>query len=102
MIKTIHIQFDYLCFPLWPFDENGQEEPAEDIEVFMEHPDLYERFYNLQEWYNCCWESESGYFFETDAERQAFLKEWHEAMDEFIKHADGRYEIISHFNEFKA
>lgn len=102
MIKSIHILFDYLCFPLWPFDENEQDEFYDDIPELRDHPDLFEKFTHLQNWYNELYETDSPYFFDSADEKERFLSEWHSALDEFLALAQGKYDIINHFNEFKS
>lgn len=101
-VTKIYILLDYFCFPIEGFTADGVFAPDDEIEEFRTHPELYEKFQHLQDWFDSYFEKEYPWYFKTREELYSFIRQWHETVDEFLALANGRYEVENLFEDFKS
>ncbi len=103
MIKTIRFLWDYYCYPIWAYDENHHYVDENEVEELKNHPELHQKFVNLQRRYDNLFINTPTCFayigFKTEAEKLKFLSDVQEAVSEFISLANGKYEIINDFDD---
>lgn len=98
MLSKIRVMLEYGCYPVWLYDEDGDiidtllpEELRSNIELDRKFDDLQDRYEAL--FINT--DKEFSYKgFASQEEKELFLADWQQAVDELIKAVNGKYPEI--------
>lgn len=102
MLKKIRLLFDYGCYPVWLYDENGDvidtllpEELHDDIE-------LDSKFDDLQARYDALFIDNAHEFsfigFKSAEDRERFYSDWENTVNELVDKLNGKYPIQNDVN----
>ena len=88
---------DYGCYPVWLYDEDGDLIDTLLPEEIRSNEDLDLKFTNLQERYEALFINNPKEFsyigFKDEYEKEKFLSDWKEAVEELKICTNGIYEI---------
>lgn len=98
MITKLRLMLDYHCYPVWLYDENGNIVDTLLPEELRSDTELDAKFDNLQERFDALFIDNEHEFsfkgFQTEEEKQHFLKDWQDAVSDLINKVAGRYEVV--------
>ncbi len=97
MLKRIRLLFDYGCYPVWLYDENGNLINTLLPEELRSDLDLDKKFDDLQARYEALFINDGREFsyvgFPNNAERGRFIRDWEDAVKELRQKLHGQYII---------
>ena len=103
MVKTLRIMLEYHCYPVWLYDEDGNIIDTLLPEELRSDSDLDARFDDLQTRYDALFTDNTHEFdyigFKTEAEKNEFIEDWENSVEELREKTHGRYEIIDEINK---
>ena len=98
MIKKLRLMLDYHCYPVWLYDESGNIIDTLLPEELRSDTELDAKFDNLQERFDALFIDNEHEFsfkgFQTEEEKQQFLKDWQSAVSDLRIKVAGKYEIV--------
>ena len=98
MIIKIAVMLDYGCYPVWLYDENGFVEDTLLPEELRGDMELDAKFDDLQSRYDALFvdnEHEFSYVgFKSELEKNLFIHDWKNAVEELRSKLDDKYEFI--------
>ena len=99
MISKIRVMLEYGCYPVWLYDEAGDIIDTLLPEELQSNIELDHKFDDLQDRYEALFintEKEFSYLgFASQEEKEHFLADWQQAVDELIVAVNGKYPVIN-------
>ena len=98
MVTKLRLMLDYHCYPVWLYDESGSIIDTLLPEELRSDTELDAKFDNLQERFDALFIDNEHEFsfkgFQTEEEKQRFLRDWQSAVSDLRSKVAGRYEIV--------
>ena len=98
MVTKLRLMLDYHCYPVWLYDESGNIIDTLLPEELRSDTELDAKFDNLQERFDALFIDNEHEFsfkgFQTEEEKQRFLRDWQSAVSDLRSKVAGRYEIV--------
>lgn len=98
-MKTIKVMFDYKCFPLWIYDENGIFIDNKLPEDLPNYNTIQDSFTKLQKEYEKLFKNNKTEFsyigFQSEEQKTDFAGLFNSAVDLLNKSAIGKYNLVN-------
>lgn len=97
MLKKIRLLFDYGCYPVWLYDENGDVIDTLLPDELRDDAELDAKFDDLQARYNALFIDNAHEFsfigFKSAEEREIFCSDWENTVNELVNKLNGKYPV---------
>lgn len=97
MLKKIRLLFDYGCYPVWLYDENGDVIDTLLPDELRDDAELDAKFDDLQARYDALFIDNAHEFsfigFKSAGEREIFCSDWENTVNELVNKLNGKYPV---------
>lgn len=102
MLKRIRLLFDYGCYPVWLYDENGDVIDTLLPDELRDDAELDAKFDDLQARYDALFIDNAHEFsfigFKSAEDRERFCSDWENTVNELVNKLNGKYPIQNDVN----
>ena len=97
MLSKIRVMLEYGCYPVWLYDEDGDVIDTLLPEELRSNVELDRKFDDLQDRYEALFINTNKEFsylgFASQEEKDCFLADWQQAVDELVAAVNGKYPV---------